>query len=109
MLLPLSAGAYSPDNCWSWVYDRLGGIPPTAEIVPNSEATVGTIAIFYYEKSGQDHFAAVEGIYDNGDLLISECNMYFYHEHGCGYRIIAADYPHLTGFHAPAHGILKEQ
>lgn len=73
-----------------------------AQIIPvDREPQIGDIAVMYYEKSGQKHIAAVEGKFDNGSILISECNMWHLYKTGCGYRIIQPDYKNLRGFYAP--------
>lgn len=88
------------DNCWEWLQYRLDGVPPMAQIEPiNKEPEVGDVAVMYYEKSGLTHFAVVEGIFDNGSFLVSECNMYHLYSTGCGYRILSTNYKNLTGFY----------
>lgn len=76
---------------------RVGDTIPAKEIQPNSEPIAGAIAIIDYKVR---HYAYVEGVYDNGSLFISECNMWHLYPSGCGYRIIPSDYPDLVGFYA---------
>lgn len=76
---------------------RLNDTIPMKEIVPNSQAATGTIAIIDYKVR---HYAYIEGVFEDGSLLVSECNMFHLYPSGCGYRIIPSDYPDLVGFHA---------
>lgn len=76
----------------------------TDQIVVNaSEPKVGDIVIMRYQKVLKVimHYAVVEGIFDNGDILISECNMWYLYKSGCGYRVISQDYQNLVGFYTP--------
>lgn len=75
---------------------RLEDAIPTRQIVPNSEAQIGAIAIIDYKVR---HYAYVEGVYEDGSLLLSECNMWHLYKTGCGYRIIPSDYSKLIGFY----------
>lgn len=93
----MTTRAYDPGNCWSWVMARLGDTIPTAEIRPNSEPKTGAIAIIDYKVR---HYAYIEGVFEDGSLLVSECNMFHLYPPGCGYRIIPSDYPDLVGFYA---------
>ncbi len=83
---------------------RLDATIPAVQIVTNTaEPEVGDIAIMRYQKAQRviPHYAVVEGVFDNGDVLISECNMWHLYKTGCGYRVLADDYPNLVGFYTP--------
>lgn len=100
MLLPFQAGAYDPGNCHSWVSSRLGEIIPMVQIVANSRANTGVVAIIDYPNVR--HYAYVEGVFDNGSVLVSECNLaYLYGETKCGYRVIDDSLPGLVGYFDP--------
>lgn len=62
-----------------------------AQIYPNAEASVGTIAIFHYPLK---HIAYVEYVDEEG-VLVSECN---YNDGECGMRWVPFTYAPLTGF-----------
>ena len=83
---------------------RLDERIPAKEIVANTtDPKVGDVAIMRYQKvySVIMHYAVVEGIFDNGDILVSECNMWHLYDSGCGYRVITVDYQNLVGFYSP--------
>lgn len=97
MCLPFVSSAYSPDNCWSYVVERIGEIVLAAELVPNSDPKPGTIAVMRYEKQGLSHYAYVEVVTDDY-ILISETN---YKAGQFGYRFLPYTYDHLLGFYDP--------
>lgn len=77
-------------------------IPAKQLVADTSEPEVGDIAIMRYQKTYSVimHYAVVEGVFDNGDVLVSECNMWHLYTNGCGYRVLANDYQNLIGFYS---------
>lgn len=100
LLIPLTASSYN-DNCWEFVKTQVPNLPSMAEIVPNSDAKNGTVVIMEYQKPDRviPHVAFKVGVFENGSIMIGECNMWHLYKTGCGYRVIPPDYKNLIGFY----------
>lgn len=67
------------------------------KLIKNSEVPhKGDVALLHYDKSGLDHVAIVEWVFDDNSFLISECN-YIHGE--CGIRHLTMEYKNLKGFY----------
>lgn len=58
-------------NCYLYVQRVVGTLPSMASIVPNSPATVGSVAVFQYPVL--KHIAVVESVSKEG-VYVSEAN-----------------------------------
>ena len=90
--------SFDPWNCFSYTEWRLDKkLPPMRYIRPNTTASVGTVAVMYYPKSGLRHFAFVEFVSENL-ILLSETN---FKQGEVGFRVIPRNDPALQGFWQP--------
>lgn len=108
---------------------RIGYNIPSADLtVSTSTPHIGDVAVMRYEKidSSIMHYAYVEDVVElsfNSQLntlfsaqndwslanktktitlvVISECNMFYLYQNGCGKRVITSEYKHLLGYYHP--------
>ena len=102
-----AAVGYNPRNCYSWAEYRLGDLPRMWDMMNQAQRIhpqKGDLAMFWYEKSGLPHVAVVEYVFNNGEVIISEANMYHLYDDGVGVRYIEPNYPHLIGFYRLQNG-----
>lgn len=87
---------WTPCSCWGLVSTKIKGLPRMADIQPNSEPTVGGVAIFEYSNNVK-HVAYITKIEDSG-MWVFESN---YRPCAIGSRFISYTDPHLVGFFFP--------
>lgn len=89
---------YTVCNCWGFLSTRIKNLPSMKDIVPNTEAATGTVAVLWYKDKTtgvrEKHVAQVQGM-DEWGFTVVETN--FTH---CllDVRWIAYNDPHLAGF-----------
>lgn len=90
--------AWSVCNCYSYVWTKKKGLPKMAQIQPNSEAQVGSVAIFYYKdrETGKQvkHVALVTRVTSNS-VTVDEAN---FTKCLTGTRVIPISDPRMVGF-----------
>lgn len=88
---------WTPLNCYTYVDTKFSfGLPKMAQIVPNSEPYVGSVAIFHYS-GGVKHIAYVTAI-GTGSFTVKEAN---FKAGVIGTRTIQLSDPFLDGFWMP--------
>lgn len=80
-------------NCYLYLKNRIDNLPRMADVNPNSEITVGSVAVFMYP-NGVKHVALVDQIWD-GEFVVTETN---YKNCKYGKRIVKDGDKSLLGF-----------
>lgn len=79
-------------NCYAFVENRVGDLPPMAAIIPNTEAAAGTVAVEWY--GDIKHVSLVTAVTPDG-VWVVEAN---YKHCETGERFIPYTKPSLYGF-----------
>lgn len=87
---------WTPCNCYSHVKTFIPNLPRTAELWPNSEPQIGSVALFRYS-NGVRHYAYVKSV-GEGFVRVTEAN-----KTPCsiGERTVSLSDPFLLGFFMP--------
>lgn len=89
---------WTSGNCYSFVWLLVPNLPHMAQIIPNEEARVGSVAIFYYKdkETGKQvkHVAYVTSV-NSQTVTIREAN---FEAFKIDTRVVDRSDPHLVGF-----------